>query len=499
MTLPESPGPNASAPAIPPHAIPTTQDPPRSLGGILLKLGPGLIIAGSIVGSGELIGTTETGARAGFTLLWLILVGCVIKVFVQIEIGRYTLSAGRTPMEALNDVPGPRWRVNWLVWYWLVMFTTCSIGQLGGILGGSGQALALAFPITGDFRAAVTAAEAVSIAGTWDDVTWSAIVAVLTAVLLVNGRYGVIQHVATALVASFTVLTVANVLALPVVADIDIVSGVAEGLRFQLPPPAKDGGPSPLLAALATFGIIGVGSMELITYPYWCLEKGYARYTGPRDATPAWGERARGWMRVMQWDAWCSMVVYTLATVAFYILGAGVLHPRGLTPAKDQMMPTLAKMYQDVFGPWGDALFLFGALAVLYSTTFVATAGNSRMAVDGLTTFGLFRGDESAHRRAIRWFCVIFPALQLAVYCSWKNPVGLVLLAGMTQHLMLPMLAVAAIYYRYGRCDPRIKPGPLWDACLVVSVIGLIVAGAYGAWASWGSIATLLAPLTAGG
>jgi len=45
--------------------------PPRSVPGILRRLGPGLIIAGSIVGSGELIATTKTGAQAGFWLLWL--------------------------------------------------------------------------------------------------------------------------------------------------------------------------------------------------------------------------------------------------------------------------------------------------------------------------------------------------------------------------------------------------------------------------------------------
>ena len=62
------------------------QEPPTSFGGIFRKLGPGLIIAASIVGSGELIATTKTGAQAGISLLWLIVVGCVIKVFVQIEL-----------------------------------------------------------------------------------------------------------------------------------------------------------------------------------------------------------------------------------------------------------------------------------------------------------------------------------------------------------------------------------------------------------------------------
>ena len=56
--------------------------PPRRSRGILRSLGPGLIIAGSIVGSGELVATTKTGAEAGFWLLWLIVIGCVIMALV---------------------------------------------------------------------------------------------------------------------------------------------------------------------------------------------------------------------------------------------------------------------------------------------------------------------------------------------------------------------------------------------------------------------------------
>ena len=114
--------------------------PPRSIPGILRQLGPGLIIAGAIVGSGELIATTKTGAQAGFWLLWLIIVGCVIKVFVQVEFGRYAISSGEGTMSAMDAVPGPRLRVNWLLWYWLVMFVF-SLCQLGGIVHGVGQAL----------------------------------------------------------------------------------------------------------------------------------------------------------------------------------------------------------------------------------------------------------------------------------------------------------------------------------------------------------------------
>ena len=72
------------------------------------QIGPGLILAASIVGTGELINTTSLGAKAGFSLLWLILLSCVIKVFVQVELGRYAITHGQTTLAAFDSLPGPR-------------------------------------------------------------------------------------------------------------------------------------------------------------------------------------------------------------------------------------------------------------------------------------------------------------------------------------------------------------------------------------------------------
>src|SRR5262249_8748700 len=46
-------------------------DPPEHLWGALRQIGPGIILAGSIVGSGELLLTTSLGAEYGFVFLWL--------------------------------------------------------------------------------------------------------------------------------------------------------------------------------------------------------------------------------------------------------------------------------------------------------------------------------------------------------------------------------------------------------------------------------------------
>ena len=76
-----------------------------TFGAALSRIGPGMVLAASIVGSGELIATTTLGAQVGFAVLWIILVSCAIKPVVQGEFGRYTIATGHTALEGFNRVP----------------------------------------------------------------------------------------------------------------------------------------------------------------------------------------------------------------------------------------------------------------------------------------------------------------------------------------------------------------------------------------------------------
>src|SRR6188474_3943457 len=102
------------------------QEPPKSLASALRQIGPGIVLAGSIVGSGELLLTTSLGAKHGFIFLWLILFSCVIKVFVQTELGRYAISSGKPTLGAINELGGPRVGAHWILWWWLIMML-CTI------------------------------------------------------------------------------------------------------------------------------------------------------------------------------------------------------------------------------------------------------------------------------------------------------------------------------------------------------------------------------------
>jgi Mn2+/Fe2+ NRAMP family transporter len=522
-------------PSTVPPPKPTSIDvyePPVHWLGILSHLGPGLIIAAAIVGSGELIATTITGAKAGLSLLWLIIIGCVIKVFAQIEIGRFTLSTGTPTLSALNQVPGPRIRSrgNWLIWYWFVMWF-CSIGQLGAIVGGVGQTLALVQPMTlqgREFQQIATLESKLQLgkvisevenqnnqgaetAGTIssrddelrsqteldtkraayianygppvqdrlpspiDDRLWAIPVAVATSLMLMFGGYNFIQTAATFMVAVFTLVTLGNVIGLQMLPAWRIpLDQWIDGLSFGLP---KGERWKSLTMAFATIGIIGVGAAELIQYPYWCIEKGYARRTGPYDGTEAWGKRARGWMRIMQTDIWVSMIIYTVATIGFFVLGAGILHRAGIEPQDSKLLQTLSVMYKPVLGSWAPATFLLGAFMVLYSTFYVANASHARTFADGLSVMSLISSDEGTQSRWVRYLSGLFPMLCLFIYWVLPQPAWLVLLSGSAQAIMLPMLGFSALYFRYQRCLPELKPSRWFDAGLWISIGVLFVIG----------------------
>lgn len=456
------------------YFAPAPVEPPAGVVGALGYLGPGLLVAATVVGSGELIATTKTGAQVGTTFLWLIILGCLIKVFVQVELGRHALSAGEPTLTALNRIPGPRLRANWIIWIWLAVMPA-AFAIMGGVIGGVGQAMAMAVPIKGDYIAALDQVGGVS-ANTFDDRFWGTNLAVATAALLYFGRYRLIERVAVGLVALFTLITIGNVVMLEFSVYQLSTADILQGLSFRLPDQR-----GAWVTALATFGIIGVGAVDLISYSYWCLEKGYARYCGPRDASTEWLNRARGWVRVMKVDTFFSMTIYTIATVAFYLIGAAVLHRDGLDPVGMRMISTLIVAYVPVFGPYAKWLLLIGALAVLYSSFLIANAAGARLIADGFTVLRFVDGDDPAGRqRTVVRLSLGLPLVALAFFLSGWNPVSLILIGGIAQTVLLPVVGFGAMYLRFKATDPRLAPGRVWDAALILSCLGFVAVGGFG-------------------
>ena len=431
--------------------------PPADRWSTIRQLGPGLLLTGSIVGSGELIATTRLGAEVGFVVLWLILLSCVVKVPVQSELGRHAIATGQTTFVAFNKVPGPRFRVTWLVWGSLLLLLWSTM-QVGGIFGTMSLSLDMIFPVFGN-------------------TSWLIILTLVGMGLGLVGQYMTLERITTILVALFTFTTLASALLLFWTPYAVSPQALLDGLRFALPP---DGA----VTAFAVFGITGVGASELLLYPYWCVEKGYARAAGPRDGSAAWRERALGWIGVMKKDVWLCMIIYTLATLAFFFLGAAVLHAQGLVPEGFGTVQILSGMYTETLGNWAFYLFAVGAFVVLFSTYFVTIVGQSRMLADALSVLGFVTYARPRDRqRAVRTIGVLLPLIYLVLYVLWSAPVTMVIIGGLMQTILLPAIGWAALYFsRTTAREAGVPPSRTLLAALTAATIVMAVFAVYAVW-----------------
>jgi Mn2+/Fe2+ NRAMP family transporter len=421
-------------------------DPPDNPIRALRFLGPGFILSAAIVGSGELIATTALGAKAGFVLLWVILLSCLVKVAVQLEYGRQAISSGNSTLQAWSRQTGLRFfGIHWSIYAALVFLISACPGG-GGILGGAVQVLAFSFPGT-------------------RIVLWIVLVIASLGLLVAHGRYRLIEVLAclfnlvlitTILFCDLAVLSTAYAFTLG-----DLVSG----LSFQLP---AEG----LMLAFAVFGITGLGSGEIIMYPYWCLEKGYAAWTGPRDGSKEWERRARGWIRVMQLDALLSMAAYTIATCGFYLLGAAVLHRQEGLADGNELIFQLSSIFTTVLGDWSRAVFMLCAFTALYSTLFSNAAGFARLWTDLLENIGVLRTrNKNRRKRILALFSWILPVIWGISYLIVQKPLLLVVVMGLANGGFLLVVAYQALAFRYRYTDPELTPSRIYDCALWLSII----------------------------
>ncbi len=445
------------------------REPPTTWKGSVRFFGPGLIVSASVVGAGELITATALGAEAGFVLLWLVVFSTLVKIAVQVEMARYSIVTGQGGMEGYAKVPPRFGRVSWVFVMWALMAISKLI-QTGGLIGGMAAALSILLPVGSEPL------------GTTSLTFWAVVVTVAAIVSLYSNRYGLIEKVAVFLTMLFVVVTVVIALGLPFTEFAYSGGDLASGLSLGLPVGA-------IGIAVAMFGLTGVGSEEITAYTYWCLEKGYGRWSGPNDGSEAYRRRARGWIAVMQKDAMAAWVIYTVATMSFYVMGAAVLNPQGLVPQGNDMILVLSETYSGVLGEPGRIVFLIGALAALGSTIWAAIPSWSRSWANALSILGVFDWRDSRRRnRWMRVFIVALPTMWLLTFLWISSPFVMILIGGIAGGIFLAAVAVAAWYLRYTEVDPELRGGRFSTIALGISGVAILLLGVYTALSAAGVV-----------
>lgn len=435
------------------------KEPPTGWKTSLRFLGPGMVTSAAVVGSGELLLATALGAQAGFVLLWLVLVSTFVKVAVQIELARWSISTGKVALTGYDKV-GPRIAGRgWISYLGLLMFIQNILGQ-AGVLGAGALAFSMVMPIGGDPFSTISIG------------FWVAVFVVLTIAVHRTNKYGVVEKVSTVLVIIITSLAVAMMLGIQATPFAWDISDVATGLSFQMSVGLMG-------VALAMFGMTGVGGGELTAYTYWCVEKGYARWSGPNDGSEDWARRARGWISVMKKDAWLSWVVYTLSTMAFYVLGAAFLYPQGLVPKGTEVLEVISQIFTGTLGEWARVVFLLGAGVALVKTILANAPGFARSMSNTLAVFRVFDWADTTKRdKWMRSFLVGLPISWGIFAVLVKSPLLLITFAGIANAVFLMAVVIATLVLSKRETDPKVKDRGIWTIYLGVSSFAVFAVGA---------------------
>lgn len=443
-------------------------EPPTTFKGKLRHLGPGFILSASIVGSGELIATTNFGAEAGFVCLWIIILSCLVKVALQLEFGKHAIYSGKTTMGAFNDLPGPKFgKASWSIWAWLFAMSLKFL-QVGGIIGLVAMAMNTLIPIGPE-------GEKIGV------IFWTVAAGLSVAFLISRGRYALIERWCLVMIGIFTIFTIISVIALQWTDYSITASQIGSGLSFEMPSKLI------LFAAIAAFGITGVGGDEIMAYNYWLIEKGYASYTGPRPpesdqkAHDAWLARARGWIRIMTLDALFSLLCYTLVTILFYLLGAAVLHVlEGKLEDGQAILGALSKMYTESLGPSAKWMFMVGAVVVLYSTLLAALGAWTRLFADAFSHIGIgdFQ-DPKRRQKAIAIGSFVITAIWAILYFIIAKPKFMILVGGFITAVILLLVLFAAFVMRFRWSPKQLKPSRLYDLALCLSALAIAFGGVW--------------------
>ena len=430
---------------------PEPKNAPTSLFEKLRFLGPGFILSASIVGSGELIAITVLGAEGGFITFWVILVSCLVKVAIQLEFGKNAIITGKPLMASFSMLPGPKY---WAVWSTFLL-TLFKIVQLGGMIGGA--AIALSMLLT-----------------QLSPILLAFILGSITSLLIYKNYYHVVERTSMFMVFGFTVFTLASVIAVSFSPFGFSFSDVMSGLTFELPS-------NLIFVAIGAFGITGVASDEIIAYTYWCLEKGYAKYAGENDGSQEWKTRANGWIKIMYLDAIVAMIIYTIVTAAFYLLGASILYGNEDIPSGNQLIETLANIYTQTLGEKARTAYIIGAFFVLFSSVFATLAYWTRLFPDIFGELGWINYEDPKTRKSsVAILAWILPVLWAIAFAFVKLPAFMVLSGGVVGSILLLIVVFAAIQFRFKNNPLKLASEFITTILFWLSVLSIGMVSIYG-------------------
>ncbi|CAM2069015.1 Nramp family divalent metal transporter [Sulfidibacter corallicola] len=354
-------------------------------------LGPGLILAATGVGAGDLIAASVTGARYGTVLLWSAVVGALVKFVLNEGLARRQLRRGDSFLHDLCTTC-PRW-ITWYFGAYLVLWSFVVAGALAAACGLAAHALVPAVPV-------------------W---AWGIVHAVVAWVLVWFGRYTLFENIMKWFVGMMVLVVLAcAVLTFP---------GFGPLLSGLLTPRLPSGS---IAFVLGVMGGVG-GSVTMLSHGYWMREKGWRKTD---DLGPA------------RMDLAVAYGLTGLFGVAVMIVSAGV-QPEVMSGG--QMVVGVGEHLGRATGETARWVFLLGFWGAVFSSMLGVWQGVPYLFADFQGHLAQTPRRPEPTDKAYRAF-LSFMAFPPLVLLFVQKPVWIVMLYAVTGALFLPFLAAVLLF-----------------------------------------------------
>lgn len=372
---------------------------PTGLRAKLKLVGPGIALAATGVGAGDMVTSLVAGTEYGTTFLWAIVVGVVIKLALVEGMGRWYMATGQTIVQGWHSIS--RWASGYFVGYlFLVMFF---------------------------YGAAITSASALAVDAMFPGILpvsgWAAIHGVVGFAVLLVGRYGFFER----LMEFFVGLMFVTVVGL----GIFLAPGVGRDLLTGFVPTLPQG------STLYALGVIGglSGTYSLAAYTYWVRARGW---------------RHSSWIPMMRVDSSVGFIITGIFMVAMLIVGASFLFGTGTNISGEEGLVALSDPMAERYGPAVKWLFLIGFWSAATSSILGGWNAAAYLFGDYVRTARRAPDDQAENylsetNRYFRGFLVwcAFPPMLLFMV---DEPVLLVVIYAALGALFLPFMAGTLLY-----------------------------------------------------
>ena len=466
-----------ASPALDPWQVGDLPEPPNPHGREWISIvGPGIIILGLSIGSGEFILGPAVFVRHGLSLLWVVVTAVVLQTIFNLEVMRYTLATGEPVFTGfMRTKPSPT--------FWALAYAGMYLLQLGWPAFAATAAAAIFFPAAGRLPDAGDARTIYYIgAGIF-----------LGCVLVLSiGR----RIVRTLEVLNWTIVVTSLggflLLALVFVPAEQWVAGVAgmagydpvQG-RFDLLPAGAD---LFLLAALVAYS--GAGGVTNLGLSSWARDKGYgmaeragyipAAVGGARVHLAHTGfifpeseeamRRWRGWQRIIRVDQ-CGVfaigaIIGTLLPALLYV----TFIPRGADIQGLGISAALAAAVGAQAGPWlGTAIAVLGAW-ILFKTQLDNFEGMVRAITDILWTGSArLRRWRGGDVRRVYYSVMAVLVAWGVVALGLAQPIVLLKLGANVAGVVFVITSLHLLYVNTRLLPPHVRP-PMWRRAALVAM-----------------------------